>query len=96
VGRAALGAAPFSGAVFVVRNRRATAITLLTNDGQGFWLCQKRLSTGRFRYWPGVAGAVKHELLAHELAVLLAGGDPGRTKAAPQWRRVSVSASAAV
>ncbi|MGH9888487.1 MAG: IS66 family insertion sequence element accessory protein TnpB, partial [bacterium] len=68
--REALGADPFSGAVFVFRNRRATAIKLLTYDGQGFWLCQKRLSTGRFRYWPGRVGAVKHELLAHELAVL--------------------------
>jgi transposase len=90
--REALGADPFSGAVFVFRNRRATAIKLLTYDGQGFWLCQKRLSTGRFRYWPGRAGAVKHELLAHELAVLLAGGDPYRTEAAPQWRRVPAGA----
>jgi transposase len=92
--REVLGADPFSGAVFVFRNRRATAIKLLTYDGQGFWLCQKRLSTGRFRYWPGVAGAVKHELLAHELAVLLAGGDPERTAAVPQWRRISVSVAA--
>jgi hypothetical protein len=36
---------------------------------------------------------VKQELLAHELAVLLAGGDPYRTEAAPQWRRVSASAT---
>lgn len=84
---------PFSGAVFVFRNRRATSIKLLTYDGQGFWLCQKRLSTGKFRYWPGRVGAVKHELLAHELAVLLAGGDPDRTEAAPQWRPVSASAT---
>ena len=49
--REALGADPFSGAVFVFRNRRATAIKLLTYDGQGFWLCQKRLSKGTFRYW---------------------------------------------
>jgi hypothetical protein len=41
-----------------------------------------------------VAGAVKHELLAHELAVLLAGGDPGHTAAAPQWRRISASPAA--
>jgi transposase len=91
--REALCADPFSGAVFVFRNRRATAIKLLTYDGQGFWLCQKRLSKGRFRYWPGLAGSVKHELLAHELAVLLAAGDPERTEAAPQWRRVSASAA---
>lgn len=91
--REALGADPFSGAVMVFRNRRATAIKLLAYDGQGFWLCQKRLSTGRFRYWPGRTGQVKHELLAHELAVLLAGGDPEHTAAAPQWRRLTIAAT---
>jgi transposase len=29
---------PFSGAVFVFRNRAATTIKLLCYDGQGFWL----------------------------------------------------------
>ncbi len=38
---------PFDGAVFVFRNRRGTAITVLVYDGQGFWLCHKRLSKGR-------------------------------------------------
>jgi transposase len=35
---------PFLGTVFVFRNRRGTAVKLLTYDGQGFWLCHKRLS----------------------------------------------------
>ena len=39
---------PFTGAVFVFRNRRGTALKLLLYDGQGFWLCPKRLSQGRF------------------------------------------------
>jgi transposase len=34
---------PFSGWVFVFRNRRATAMKILIYDGQGFWLCHKRL-----------------------------------------------------
>jgi len=33
-----LQADPFSGAAFVFRNRRATAIKILVYDGQGFWL----------------------------------------------------------
>jgi hypothetical protein len=48
--REALGADPMNGAVFVFRNRRAHAVKALVYDGQGFWLCQKRLSssgTGR-------------------------------------------------
>ncbi len=48
---------PFTGAVFVFRNRRATAIKVLVYDGQGFWLCQKRLSQGRFPWWPRSADA---------------------------------------
>jgi transposase len=92
--REVLSADPLSGTVFAFRNRRATAIKLLAYDGQGFWLCQKRLSQGRFRYWPESKIAAKRELLAHELGVLLAGGDPERTHAAPQWRRVTPSTGA--
>lgn len=86
--RAALGSDPFTGVVFAFRNRRGTAIKLLTYDGQGFWLAQKRLSEGRFRYWPTSEGTPKVELLAHELQVLLAAGDPAATRAAPPWRPV--------
>jgi transposase len=92
IGREMLSADPFSGAVMVFRNRRATAVKILVYDGQGFWLCQKRLSVGRFRYWPSREGAPKTELLAHELQVLLHGGDPTATRAAPAWRPVSLAA----
>ena len=34
---------PFSGWVFVFRNRPATALKALIYDGQGFWLCHKKL-----------------------------------------------------
>jgi transposase len=36
---------PFAGAVFVFRNRRATAVKILVYDGQGFWLCHNHLSS---------------------------------------------------
>ena len=84
-----LSSDPMSGAVFVFRNRRATAVKLLSYDGQGFWLCQKRLSSGKFKHWPAGGGPVERELLAHELQVLLAAGNPAATQAAPQWRRVA-------
>ena len=47
---------PFAGAVFVFRNRKATALKLLMYDGQGFWLCHKRLSQGRLPWWPSAGG----------------------------------------
>jgi IS66 Orf2 like protein len=50
--REVLSTDPFSGTMFVFRNRRGTAIKVLAYDGQGFWFRQKRLSEGRFRYWP--------------------------------------------
>lgn len=86
--RAVLGADPFSGTVFVFRNRRRTAIKLLVYDGQGFWLCHKRLSRGKFPWWPAGREAAGASLRAHELWVLLSAGDPSRTRAQPLWRRV--------
>ncbi len=82
---------PFSGCVFVFRNRRGTAVKLLAYDGQGFWLCHKRLSAGRFRFWPKSAGQVLSVLQAHELVVLLRGGDPSNTKVSPEWRALGAS-----
>lgn len=87
---------PFAGTVFVFRNRRATAIKVLVYDGQGFWLCQKRLSEGRFRWWPTLADASADQatsaLAAHQLTVLFSAGNPNRTAAAPQWRSVTPKA----
>lgn len=85
-----LKADPFCGWLFVFGNRRRTAIKGLVYDGQGFWCCQKRLSKGRFRFWP--SGATQTQALeAHELQVLLMGGDPARAKAAPAWRRLNMA-----
>ena len=60
---------PFSGCVFVFRNRRATAIKVLTYDGNGFWLCQKRLSKGTFQWWPDNGSDRVSVLAVHELRV---------------------------
>ena len=80
---------PFSGCLFLFRNRRRTAIKAVVYDSQGFWLMQKRLSKGRFRFWPADATAVSKRLEAHELQILLAAGNPDTAQAAPAWRRVS-------
>jgi len=87
-----LQADPFSGGLFVFRNRRRTAIKIISYDGQGFWMCQKRLSTGRFRFWPASATEGTQGVAAHQLQVLLMGGDPTSVKVPAVWRPLSVPA----
>jgi transposase len=79
---------PFSGGVFVLRSRSGTTIRLLNYDGQGYWLAQKRLSKGRFVWWPESDHAAK-QLEAYQALLLFAAGDVGRVRAAPMWRRVN-------
>ena len=86
--RQVLGPQPLSGAVCVFRNRSATALKLLFYDGQGFWLCMKRLSQGRFTWWPTSAEA-QRPLCARDLLILLWNGDPERAAMATDWRKVA-------
>jgi transposase len=89
--RSRLACDPFAGTVFVWRNRSGTAIRLLAHDGRGFWLCHKRLSSGRFHFWPaGDAPALTLE--AHQVQLLLAGGDPAAGDTAPRpWGRIAAA-----
>ena len=69
--REKLNADPFSGYLFIFRTRRGTAIRVLQYDGQGFWLATKRLSKGRFRWWP-TGTEPSRTLRAHQAQLLLA------------------------
>lgn len=79
---------PFSGTVFLFRNRRSTSVKILVYDGQGFWLCQKRLSVGRFRHWP-TSQEKANDITAQEIGVLLFNGDPASSRMAAAWKKVS-------
>lgn len=89
--REVLAADPFSGYVFVFRNKRGSAIKILIYDGQGFWLCQKRLSRGRFSWWPESTDDRVRLLAAHQLQLLIWNGDPSAVRVAEVWRRVLVA-----
>lgn len=81
---------PQSGTVFVFRNRDGAMVRVLVYDGQGFWLMTKRLSRGRFPNWLAIAPAQPHTTLqAHELQVLLAGGDWSKATGATPWRVIA-------
>jgi transposase len=85
-----LGEDPFTGAVFVFRSRSGKAIKLLMYDGQGFWLAAKRLSRGRFKWWPTSDNQdARHgQLAAEALQVLLWNGNPEEKRMPEPWRRV--------
>jgi transposase len=85
--RQILDADPFSGAIFVFRNRARTSIKILSYDGTGFWLCLKRLSKGKLQWWPNSQAAC--ERLSHKaLSILIWNGDPANARLAEDWREI--------
>ena len=78
---------PFSGAIFLFRNRGRTTLKILIYDGQGFWLCTKRLSTGKFHWWPNQTEGVV-TIHAHELQTLLSNGNPDAAQFSASWKKI--------
>lgn len=76
---------PMAGAVFVFLNKSRKSLRLLFYDGQGFWLCQKRLSTSRFPFHP-LNQEMFARMLLPQLLVLAHGGDFQKLRLAPQFR----------
>ena len=79
---------PFSGRIFVFRNKRCSSIKLLVYDGNGFWLCQKRFSQGKLAWWPSQPQQAD-DIRAIELLLILQQGVPEQAKVPPSWRRLT-------
>jgi transposase len=79
---------PFTGYVFVFRNRLGTSLKILMYDGQGFWLCQKRFSKGRLSWWPKAGEFGIRRLTVQEFQVLLWNGNPEDVRIAPSWKPI--------
>jgi len=78
---------PFDGYLFAFCNRQRTSIKLLIFDGNGFWLCQKRFSNGKLKWWPqDEAQAAK--LRAVELLIILQQGHPEPAHIPEHWRQL--------
>lgn len=86
--RTILNEDPFRGQLFVFRNKDGTSIKLLVYDGQGFWLFQKRLSKGRFRWWAEDSDEKKFKMEAHELQQLIWNTSPKDLKKVRLWKKV--------
>lgn len=82
---------PFSGSLFVFCSRSRKSLKILAYDGQGFWLCLKRLSKGRLSWWPKGDEATGRRLAAHELQILLWNGNPRESGINGFWREIAVS-----
>jgi transposase len=65
---------PFSGQMFVFTNRRKVGVKILIYDGTGFWLCYKRFSQGKLKWWPKSSDEMYSSIEAYELQVLLMNG----------------------
>jgi transposase len=86
--RSQLSEDPHSGTFFLFRGRNGTAIKMLVYDGQGFWLLQKRLSQGKFKWWPKDASQAA-SMSMYQLYVLIGNGNPDKALIAEDWKRVS-------
>jgi transposase len=81
---------PMNGAVFVFRNKAHTSLRFLFYDGQGFWLCAKRLSKGKFLWWPKKVKACHHIIMPKELHTLIWNGNPEKAAFSSEWRKIKV------
>lgn len=75
---------PFDGTLFIFANKKKTSMKLLVYDGQGFWLCQKRLSRGRIKHWNTNGGS----LSAPQLNILIYNGSPNDSKLQEPWKQI--------
>jgi transposase len=73
-----LGRDAFDGGAYVFRNRSGTRMKVVCVDGQGVWLCVRRLHRGRF-VWPRTSEG-SCALSPEQFAWLAAGVD---------WQRLS-------
>jgi len=92
---------PFSGSMFIFRNKRRTTLKIIVYDGQGFWLYVKRLSSGRFNWWPQDEKTTSINLTPAQLHLLIWNGnlpdahDPRTPLTSPPWKNITPAAQPA-
>ena len=79
---------PFSGHLFLFINKKRNCIKFLAYDSQGFWLCTKRLSSGKFNWWPKIEQDVSC-LNAQQAITLMYNGNPELPDFGPNWLPVT-------
>ena len=81
---------PSSGTLFVFINKSKTQVRILFYDGSGFWLMSKRLSQGRYPWWPKKSSDEKtSSLCSKKLTLLLWGQSPERTYLKKDFKKLA-------
>ena len=80
---------PLSNAYFMFINKGKEQIRVLWYDGQGFSLCTKRSSQGRFAYWPKNAEELYSTFSFFDAQIIFTGGNPKNLKSKNIWKKVS-------
>ncbi len=79
---------PMKGAYFVFRSMSGHSLRILYYDGGGYWLCTRRLSQGKFKWWPYNTNKTSSEILSRDLFVLIWGGNPKNCIFPDLWKKV--------
>ena len=79
---------PLSKAYFMFINKGKEQIRILWYDGQGFSLCTKRSSQGRFLYWPKNSNELCTIISFFDAQILFSGGELKSTKAKKIWKKI--------
>ena len=70
-------------------NKSRTAIKILSFDGQGYWLCAKRLSKGSFKATSKDQGSCPYQKICYRaMHILIHNGDPDFAKLGKNWKSV--------
>ena len=78
---------PMDGTLFVFTNKRRDGIKILAYDFQGYWLCHKRYSSGKLKWWPtGEEGEEISALDHRNLLLLIYNGDAKAVQFQANWR----------
>jgi transposase len=64
---------PFSSSMFLFCNRTKDKLKILVWDGNGFWLCYKRLESGKFKWLKSNSENPTYSLSKQQLSWLLEG-----------------------
>jgi hypothetical protein len=86
---------PLEGAMFLFYNKARNCIKILAHDGQGFWLCSKRLSSGKFQALPDKYSSIdgsnnSYRICYRVMQVLINNGDARFVRFAKNWRKITV------